>query len=288
MSHDTNVQRRSTVIEVSLYSALLTGTILGTYVGFNRYLRQIKSATDIPTNFIKKRWLYGKVTAVGDGDNFHLFHLPGGALGGWGWLRPIPKLEANDILFTSNDNKLTANNKNKMKNKKKSKISVVDLWQFWFPTRRQKVKQMSQYYMNLEPKWKGRRNLGTISVRLCGIDAPERAHFGSKSQPFSDEALNWLRWQLLNKRVWIKPLRIDQYNRCVAKCIYWTWTRGFRDLSLQMLEEGLVVVYEGKSGAEFDGKEKLYRMYELVAKYRRKGLWIQRKIETPGEFKRKL
>jgi len=28
---------------------------------------------------------------VGDADNFHLFHMPGGRLTGWGWLRKIPE-----------------------------------------------------------------------------------------------------------------------------------------------------------------------------------------------------
>jgi hypothetical protein len=26
------------------------------------------------------------VTSVGDGDNFRIFHTPGGRLAGWGWL----------------------------------------------------------------------------------------------------------------------------------------------------------------------------------------------------------
>lgn len=281
---NTSLSRRSVALEVTLYSTLLTSTILATRLGFKRYLRQIRSATQIPTSFLQKRWLYGKVTSVGDGDNFHLFHLPGGVLGGWGWLRTIPKLDINDGSFASNNN---IRAKGKLEKAKKNKLGLVKLWQFWFPTQGQKVKQLSEFYMSLEPKWKGKRNLNTISVRLCGIDAPERAHFGSKSQPFSDEAMNWLRWQILNKKVWIKPLRIDQYNRCVAKCVYWTWSSGYRDLSLQMLKEGLAVVYEGKSGAEFDGREKLYRMHEFVAKSRKKGLWIQRKVETPGSFKKK-
>jgi hypothetical protein len=40
--------------------------------------------------------LFGTVTRVGDADNFHLFHTPGGRLAGWGWLpgRKIPEKKA--------------------------------------------------------------------------------------------------------------------------------------------------------------------------------------------------
>lgn len=43
--------------------------------------------------FYRKRSLFGTVTRVGDGDNFHLYHTPGGRLAGWGWLpwRKVPE-----------------------------------------------------------------------------------------------------------------------------------------------------------------------------------------------------
>jgi len=42
--------------------------------------------------------LFGTVTRVGDGDNFHLYHTPGGRLAGWGWLpgRKVPE-KAGDL-----------------------------------------------------------------------------------------------------------------------------------------------------------------------------------------------
>lgn len=39
----------------------------------------------------RKRSIFGQVTRVGDGDNFHLYHTPGGRLTGWGWLRKVPE-----------------------------------------------------------------------------------------------------------------------------------------------------------------------------------------------------
>ncbi|ODQ78370.1 hypothetical protein BABINDRAFT_162607, partial [Babjeviella inositovora NRRL Y-12698] len=49
----------------------------------------------------------------------------------------------------------------------------------------------------------------TLNVRLCGVDAPERAHWGNPAQPFSEEVLIWLRSYLVGRRMRIKPLSID-------------------------------------------------------------------------------
>lgn len=59
---------------------------------YKRYLRRIPSTEFIKPTFFRKRSLFGTVTSVGDGDNFRLFHTPGGRLAGWGWLpwRRVP------------------------------------------------------------------------------------------------------------------------------------------------------------------------------------------------------
>lgn len=256
--------------DVLVGTVLLTGSILGSRALFTRYLKQYKTALDIPKSIFKKRWLYGKVTAVGDGDNVRLFHMPGGVFGGWGSLRNVPMLEKNNTTSTSKTTPHVSS----------SFISNV------FGPKLSKTKKLSQYYMGLQPAYKGKRNLPTVSIRLSGIDAPERAHFGGKTQPFGDEAMNWLRYCVLGKRVWAKPLSIDQYNRCVARVVYWSWTSGWTDISLQMLKEGLAVVYEGKTGAQFDGRERVYRYHEQAAKKKAKGLWAQKKVCTPGQYKK--
>lgn len=58
---------------------------------YANYLRRIPGAAYVRPNFFRNRSLYGKVTSVGDGDNFHLFHTPGGKAVGWGWLRKVPE-----------------------------------------------------------------------------------------------------------------------------------------------------------------------------------------------------
>jgi len=73
---------------------------------YRSYLRRIPEATYIRPGFFRKRSLFGTVTRVGDADNFHLFHTPGGRLAGWGWApgRKIPeekRLLKNNTVCTS-------------------------------------------------------------------------------------------------------------------------------------------------------------------------------------------
>lgn len=222
--------------EVTLYNPLVLlyglGTsisIIGGYTLYSKYFKRIQTAVDIPRNYLKTRWLYGKVTSVGDGDNFRFYHLPGGIFAGWGWLRKVPQV-------------------NKFKEVRGE----------------------------------------TISVRICGADAPERSHFGKPAQPYSEEALQWLRKYVLGRWLYIKPLSIDQYQRCVARVLVLKWT-GFKDVSEEMIKAGLATVYEAKSGTEFDEREHIYRKSETKAKRKKKGMWSidKKKFLTPREYKNK-
>lgn len=74
-------------------TVLLTGTALLSARFYRSFLRRIPQAINIQPGFWRRRSLLGRVTSVGDGDNFRLFHTPGGRLAGWGWLpwRRVPK-----------------------------------------------------------------------------------------------------------------------------------------------------------------------------------------------------
>lgn len=207
---------------------LLTSTCLAFYTFYRSYLRRIPAAGNISPGFFRKRSVVGRVTSVGDGDNFRIFHTPGGRLAGWGWL-PWRKV----------------------------------------PTEKKELKGK------------------TIHVRLAGVDAPELAHFGRPSQPYSQDALDWLRKYVLNRRVRAYVYKRDQYDRVVATVYVW---RGFlrRDVGLQMLRAGLATVYEAKSGAEFGvGLEEKYRKAEWWAKLMKKGMWAAKgkHFESPREYK---
>jgi endonuclease YncB( thermonuclease family) len=126
-----------------------------------------------------------------------------------------------------------------------------------------------------------------IHVRLAGIDAPELAHFGRESQPYAQEALDWLTKYVMGRRVRAYIHKPDQYSRVVATAYVW---KGFlrRDIGLQMLRAGMATVYEAKSGVEFGpGLEKKYRNAEWWAKTKRKGMWAGKKkdFESPREYK---
>ncbi|EXJ88326.1 hypothetical protein A1O1_05256 [Capronia coronata CBS 617.96] len=209
-------------------AVILTAASLGCFTFYKAYLRRIPQAININPGFLRRRSILGKVTSVGDGDNFRVYHTPGGRFAGWGW---FPGRQV--------------------------------------PTDKKKLKDQ------------------TIHVRLAGIDAPELAHFGRPSQPYAQEALDWLTAYVLGRRVRAYVYKIDQYSRVVGTAYVW---KGLlrRDVGLQMLRAGLATVYEAKSGAEFGkGLEKKYRRAEWWAKTKRKGMWAASKkdYESPREYK---
>ncbi|WEW58746.1 putative endonuclease lcl3 [Emydomyces testavorans] len=71
-------------------TVLLTSGILACVHIHRKYLRRIPEAGHISPSFFRRRSLFGKVTSVGDGDNFRMYHTPGGRWGGWEWLRKVP------------------------------------------------------------------------------------------------------------------------------------------------------------------------------------------------------
>jgi endonuclease YncB( thermonuclease family) len=125
-----------------------------------------------------------------------------------------------------------------------------------------------------------------IPVRIAGIDAPEAAHFGKEAQPYSGEALEWLRKYILGRRVRAYIYKRDQYNRIVASVYV---RRGLlrKDVGQQMLKAGMASVYEAKFGSEFGMKEDKYRAVEAAARAKKVGLWASagKDYESPRDYK---
>ncbi|KAF4967617.1 hypothetical protein FSARC_4864 [Fusarium sarcochroum] len=195
---------------------------------YANYLRRIPGAAYVRPNFFRNRSLFGRVTSVGDGDNFHLFHTPGGRALGWGWLRKVPET-------------------------------------------RKELKDR------------------TIPIRIAGVDAPECAHFGKPAQPYSAEALAWLRAYLLKRNVRASVYSRDQYNRIVATVYTRRWWLFRKDVGLEMIKSGMATTYEAKQGAEFGGKKKIYERAEAKAKRKRIGMWSGKPadFESPRAYKTK-
>ncbi|EAW08385.1 thermonuclease family protein [Aspergillus clavatus NRRL 1] len=222
-------------------TVILTSGFLGAFHIHRRYLRRFPDAGSITPSHFRRRSLLGRVTSVGDGDNFRLYHTPGGRLAGWGWL-PWKKV----------------------------------------PTSKKELRDK------------------TVHIRLAGVDAPELAHFGRPEQPFAREAHQWLTSYLLNRRVRAYIHRPDQYQRAVAT-VYVRRALDFpipfrrRDVSYEMLKQGLATVYEAKWGAEFGGEamERKYRKAEWWAKLRGTGLWKdfrrnEKEWESPRAYKTRM
>ena len=64
----------------------------------------------------------------------------------------------------------------------------------------------------------------------------------------------------------------------------------WRDVSYEMLRRGLATVYEAKVGAEFggDAMETKYRKAEWWAKLKKKGMWKDKGLESPREYKTRM
>ncbi|KAI9723139.1 MAG: putative endonuclease lcl3 [Chrysothrix sp. TS-e1954] len=258
-----------TTPNVLIPTLILTTGLLTLRRVHHTYLRRVTNAQHLPPSFLRHRSVFGRVTSVGDADNFRLYHTPGGIFLGWGWLRHVPK----------------------------SRKALTDQ---------------------------------TLHIRIAGVDAPELPHFGKPGQKHGDEALAWLRGQLMFQEhpqkgedprlgrkvrcyVWSK----DQYGRVVGTC--WirraSWVAGLPkaigcwDLGERMLKAGWATVFEGKNVAEFGGKEARYRELEAQAKKKRVGMWggsrvsglgdilkswlglgstESQKLESPREFKNRM
>ena len=76
---------------VLLSSAGLTLASLGAIRVYKRHLRRLTSIGHIKPEDFRRKSIFGKVTSVGDGDNFRLYHTPGGRWAGWGWGRRVPE-----------------------------------------------------------------------------------------------------------------------------------------------------------------------------------------------------
>lgn len=232
--------RTFTAGETVAISLLTLGSAFAAQRLYKRYLRRIPNVDHLKPGDLRNRSLYGYVTSVGDGDNFRLFHTPGGLLTGWRWLpgRGVPT----------------------------EKKALQDR---------------------------------TIHVRIAGVDAPEAAHFGRPAQPYSQEALDWLRDRVLHRSVRAFPFRRDQYDRVVCSVFRRKWLFFRSDIGLEMLRGGYATVYEAKFGSEFAGQEEKYRQAEDHARKGKVGMWKKPgivdkmlgrngSIETPREYKQRM
>lgn len=83
-----NILQPSTLLSTAL---LTTCVFAGLHV-YKTYLRRIPNVSHLKPAYYRSRSVFGRVTAVGDADNFRLYHTPGGRFLGWHWAREVPSV----------------------------------------------------------------------------------------------------------------------------------------------------------------------------------------------------
>lgn len=127
----------------------------------------------------------------------------------------------------------------------------------------------------------------SLPVRVATIDTPETAKFGKPSQPFGDEAKQFLSDRILDKTVSVQVLMKDQYGRAVAQVQTgpFFWKSNIDEL---MLSNGLAEVYLG-GGAVYGSKGKeAYLKMQQRAKKNKIGIWSDPNRESAAEFKARM
>ncbi|KAM0673284.1 putative endonuclease lcl3 [Gurleya vavrai] len=133
------------------------------------------------------------------------------------------------------------------------------------------------------PRFRKRKlslNPKTIPIRIAAIDAPEVRKFKKEAQPLANESKKYLQNLILNKRIRIKILKIDVYDRIVAEVKV-----GNKNVGFEMLKVGLACVYIGK-GAVYGKHQKKYEILENEAKRKKAGIWGLEKYISPMDYKK--
>ncbi|MGJ0377327.1 thermonuclease family protein [Aliarcobacter cryaerophilus] len=107
-------------------------------------------------------------------------------------------------------------------------------------------------------------------IRLNDIDAPE------KKQAFGNKSKDNLAKYIAGKTVTVQYQKKDKYKR-VLGTIYYNNT----DINLQQVKDGYAWVYKKYSNNQ------TYYKAEKLARDKRVGLWIDKNLLEPWEFRRK-
>ena len=111
--------------------------------------------------------------------------------------------------------------------------------------------------------------LTKVTVRISGIDAPERGQF------YGDVASLHLQWLISGKAVGLKLKQRDSYGRWIA-----TAYLDGADIAEELLKEGLAWHYK-----EYDSNSR-YAQLEAEAKLDGRGLWCDDRAVPPWEWRR--
>ena len=119
-----------------------------------------------------------------------------------------------------------------------------------------------------------------IKVRLAGIDSPETSKKKrDPGQPCGDEAKKYLTGLILNRVVDIRGYGFCPYNRILGVIFL-----DRKNINLEMVKQGLAVVYSGRQPRGFDITP--YREAEMEARKAGRGMWSRGgKYISPKEWR---
>ena len=112
-------------------------------------------------------------------------------------------------------------------------------------------------------------DLNRLTIRICGIDAPERGQY------YGDVAKVSLQRLIEGKTVQLELVQKDRYGRWVAKVSF----QGV-DIAGEMLKNGLAWYYK-----EYENNPR-YAQLEAGARLRRLGLWSDDRAVPPWEWRK--
>jgi endonuclease YncB( thermonuclease family) len=117
-----------------------------------------------------------------------------------------------------------------------------------------------------------------IKVRLCGVDAPEKA------QPSGEEAKAFLEKLVQNAggRVGLVETDTDRYGRMVAE-VFFVLGETEQSAQEELLKAGMVYVYPQYVGSCPNGE--VFKRVEAIAQRSKAGVWA-RNNERPWDYRR--
>lgn len=260
---NTTLTSQLTTPSTLLSTLILTSALLFTRALYKRYLRRLPNISHIPPTHYRHRSLFGTVTSVGDGDNFRLYHTPGGRLAGWGILplasRRVPS-NSDTLIKDKRTGKMARALTDKTVHVRIAGIDAPELAHFGRP---------AQPFGEEALTWLKGYVLGErVRVVLYRRDQYDRVVASVKVR----KGWGWGRW--------LGPLVT-------------------RDVGLEMIKAGYATVYEAKTGSEFGDLEASYRAAERLAQDRGRGMWVkpgllasalgkERVFESPREYKTRV
>lgn len=117
--------------------------------------------------------------------------------------------------------------------------------------------------------FEARRGAETVTIRLFGIDCPE------KGQPFADSARKFTEQKVLNQNVRIQVKDKDRYGRLIGEVFY----SDRESLNQALVREGFAWHYKKHS------KDTTLASLENQARSARKGLWRDGQALAPWDFR---